>query len=61
MADFQLTITADERDYLVRLLESASKGDKIEMQHTDTRAYREQIKEEIALVESLISKLKKPA
>ena len=61
MADFHLTITADERNFLARLLESASKGDKIEMQHTDTRSYREQIKEEIALVESLISKLKKPA
>ena len=58
MADVHLTINAEEREYLVRLLESASKGDRVEIHHTDTRAYKEQIKRELALVETLLAKLK---
>lgn len=59
MADFQLVLTAEEKEYLVRIVENALKGDRIEMAHTDTRAYKDQIKSEIALVESLLAKLKK--
>jgi hypothetical protein len=59
MPDSQLTLTGEEREYLVRLIENALKGDRIEMAHTDTRAYKDQIKSEIALVESLLAKLRK--
>jgi hypothetical protein len=32
----------------------------VELHHTDARAYREQIKQEIALIEGLLSKLSNP-
>lgn len=61
MESFQLTLTADEREYLLRVLDLKRKGDNVEMHHTDARAYREQIKQEIALIEGLLSKLGKTA
>jgi hypothetical protein len=61
MENFHLTINAEEREYLVRVLESARKGDRVEEGRTDTRAYREQIQQEIRLIEGLLSKLSKPA
>jgi hypothetical protein len=59
MADVQFVLTAEEKDYLVRLLENALKSDRAEMAHTDKRAYKEQVKNEIALVENLLARLKK--
>ena len=59
MADVQLVLTAEEKDYLVRVLNSALKGDKVEMAHTDARAYKEQVKREIALVEGLLAKVQR--
>lgn len=59
MESFQLTINTEERDYLLRVLDLKRKGDNVEMHHTDARAYREQIKQEIALIEGLLSKLRK--
>lgn len=61
MESYQLTINAEERDYLLRVLDLKRKGDNVEMHHTDARAYRAQIKEEIALIEGLLLKLAKPA
>jgi hypothetical protein len=61
MDSFQLTINPEERDYLLRVLDLKRKGDNVEMHHTDKRAYREQIKQEIALIEGLLTKLSKPA
>jgi len=59
MADIQLALTAEEKDYLLRVLDKALKGDRMEMAHTDTRAYKEQVKREIALVENLLAKVQK--
>ena len=59
MADFQLVLTSEEKEYLLRVVENALKGDRVEMAHTDTRTYKAQIKSEIALVEGLLEKLKK--
>jgi len=59
MPDIHLALTADEQDFLLRLLDQALKGDRVEMAHTDTRAYKEQVKREIALVEALLAKVKK--
>ncbi len=59
MADVHLALTAEEKDYLLRVLNTALKGDRVEMAHTDTRAYKEQMKHEIALVEGLLSKVQK--
>lgn len=58
MAGLQLTLTADEKDYLLRLVENTLKSDRRELAHTDLRSYKEQVKDEIALVESLLTKLK---
>jgi hypothetical protein len=57
---FQVTLNAEEKEYLLRVLDLKRKGDNVEMHHTDARAYREQIKQEIALIDGLISKLSKP-
>ena len=59
MADAQLVLTTEEKDYLVRLLENALKSDRTEMAHTDKRSYKEQVKSEIALVENLLARLKR--
>jgi hypothetical protein len=59
MPDIQLVLTAEEQEYLVRILEAALKGDRVEMAHTDARAYKEQVKREIALVETLLAKVQK--
>ena len=59
MPDIQLALTAEEKDYLLRILDQALKGDRVEMAHTDTRAYKEQVKREIALVEALLAKVQK--
>ena len=59
MPDIQLVLSAEEKDYLVKVLDKALKGDRIEMAHTDTRAYKEQVKREIALVENLLAKVQK--
>lgn len=61
MPDYQIAITREEQDLLVRLLESTLKGELVEMRHTDARAYRELIKHEITVVESLLGKLKPKA
>ena len=58
MADAQFVLTAEEKDYLVRLLERTLKSDRTEMAHTDTRSYKAQVKDEIALVEKLLARLK---
>ena len=57
----QLAISAEERDYLLRVLESKRKGHLVEIHHTDSRAYRERIKQEIDLIEALLSKITKSA
>lgn len=59
MADVQLVLTVEEREYLVRLLERELKSDRTEMAHTDSRSYKAQVKDEIALVEKLIATLRK--
>jgi hypothetical protein len=59
MPDIHLALTVEEKDYLLRILDTALKGDRVEMAHTDTRAYKEQVKREIALVEVLLAKVQK--
>lgn len=59
MPDLQLVLTPEEKEYLVKHLEYALRGERVEMRHTDARAYREILKTEIALVENLVEKLKR--
>jgi hypothetical protein len=59
MPDVHLVVTEEEKDYLLHVLSTALKGDRVEAAHTDARAYKEQVKREIALVEGLLAKVQK--
>ena len=61
MADVQLAVTAQERDFLVDLLEQALKKTRVEEHRTRTPSYREDVVEpkEQAIL-SLLTKLGKP-
>jgi hypothetical protein len=60
MAELQLTLTSDERDYLVNLLETTLKEARIEEHRTRAPSYREHVIEQENLVVSLLGKLGKP-
>jgi hypothetical protein len=60
MADSQLTLTAEERDYLVRLLETALKEARVEEHRTRTPSYRQHILHDEAVIGALLTKLGKP-
>jgi len=57
MAETQVTLSGDERDYLVRVLESALKNHRVEEHRTRTPTYREQILQEEKLLEQVLAKL----
>jgi len=53
-----LNLGADEFSILAELLESERNRLLVEIRHTDHRAYRDQLRARLALVESLISRCK---
>ena len=57
MAETQLSITAEERSCLVRILESALKNHRIEEHRTRAPSYREGILKEEELLTQLLTKL----
>jgi len=57
MAELQIALTADERECLVRVLESALKNHRIEEHRTRAPTYREQILQQEKLLEQLLAKL----
>jgi hypothetical protein len=57
MAECQIAMTAEEREYLVRVLEAALKNHRIEEHRTRAPTYREQILQEEKLLEQLLIKL----
>jgi hypothetical protein len=57
MGDTQITLTADERSYLVQVLESALKNHRVEEHRTRAPSYREQILQEEKILEQLLAKL----
>jgi hypothetical protein len=57
MADAQLTLTAEERQYLLHLLERKLKDTRIEEHRTRTLTYREHIVHEEDLIQGLLGKL----
>lgn len=61
MAATQITITAEEKQYLVELLSLALKEMRIEEHRTRTPAYREHVLQQEALAESMLAKLKQAA
>jgi hypothetical protein len=60
MAELQLTLTAEERDYLVSLLETTLKDTRIEEHRTRTLSYREHVVHREEVIIGLLSKLGKP-
>jgi hypothetical protein len=60
MADSQLTLTGEEREFLVGLLEHALKEARIEEHRTRTLSYRGLILKQEDLIASLLGKLGHP-
>jgi hypothetical protein len=60
MADFQLTLTVEEREFLVGLLESAHKETLVEEHRTRAPMYREHVVHQGDLISGLLGKLGQP-
>jgi hypothetical protein len=58
MVDKQLTLTAEEQEYLLGLLETARKATLVEEHRTRALEYREHIVQREALITSLLEKLR---
>jgi len=61
MADLQVMLTADERQYLQDLLERTLKETRIEEHRTRKPSYREHVIHQEDLIQSLLNKLGPPA
>jgi hypothetical protein len=61
MADLQLTLTAEEREYLANLLETMLKEKRVEEHRTRTLTYRQYVVHEEDLIRSVLGKLGRPA
>jgi hypothetical protein len=61
MAELQLTLTAEEREYLIGLLEEVLKETRIEEHRTRTPTYRKFILNEEDKIVKLLSKLGRPS
>jgi hypothetical protein len=61
MADTQLALTAEERSFLVDLLETTMKQTRVEEHRTRAPTYRENILKQEQVMTSLLNKLGRPA
>jgi tRNA(Ile)-lysidine synthase TilS/MesJ len=60
LQELQLTLTSDECEYLVNLLENVLKDTRIEEHRTRTPSYREHVLHQEELIVALLSKLGHP-
>ena len=60
MADFQMALTAEERELLVGLLESSLNRKLVEEHRTRAPSYREHIVREEEIITGLLGKLGQP-
>jgi hypothetical protein len=60
MAESQLTLTDEERDFLASMLETALRDTFVEEHHTSTRAYRALVRRRLDTIEGLLGKLGRP-
>ena len=60
MADTPLTLTPEERDFLLSLLEMVLKETRVEEHRTRTLSYREHVVHKEELIAALLNKLKQP-
>jgi hypothetical protein len=61
MAELQLTLTTEERDYLADLLEKLLKDTRVEEHRTRAPSYRELIVKQENLITAVLAKLGRPA
>ena len=61
MADATLTLTSEEREFLVDHLDRVLSQTKIEEHRTDSLSFRELVHHEEELLEKLLDKLRAPA
>jgi hypothetical protein len=61
MAEFQITLSADEREYLGRLLQVALKETRIEEHRTRTPTFRDHIVHQEEVIVELLRKLGQPS
>ena len=57
MGEIQLTLTAEEHEYLAELLETVLKNTRIEEHRTRTPAYRQHVLERENVIVGLLSRL----
>jgi hypothetical protein len=57
MSEMQLILSAEERSYLARLLETALKNHRVEEHRTRTPSYRENVLAEEKIMEQILAKL----
>jgi len=60
MAEMQVTLSAEERDYLIQVLETSLKSHRVEEHRTRAPTYREKILQEEKLLAQLLTKLGQP-
>jgi hypothetical protein len=60
MADVQLSLSDQERAYLVELLERQLKETRVEEHRTRNPSYREHVLRDESVMESLLTKLGRP-
>jgi hypothetical protein len=60
MAEQQLTVTADEREFLVGFLNEALKEARVEEHRTRTPSFREHVLHREDLIAALLAKLGQP-
>ena len=61
MAESQLALTAEERAFLVGLLETAQKETRVEEHRTRAPSYREHVVHQGDMIAALLEKLKLPS
>ena len=61
MVEIQVTLSGEEREYLVEFLETALKNTRVEEHRTRTPSYREHIVQKEELIGGLLRKLGQPA
>lgn len=61
MAELQLTLTSEEREYLGNLLETVLKETRVEEHRTRAPAYREHVLQKENVIIGLLGKLGQPA
>lgn len=60
MTELQLTLSAEEREYLVELLGTTLRNTQIEEHRTRTPTYRQHVLHQEDVIQGLLNKLRQP-